>query len=293
MLKKLALSVCLVMCALFAWGYEEFTDLDPDNPIFNTLTLTGNATIGGNLSLTGTALFKDRFYVGATAGTAGFTVTPAGVVIASNAVSLNGNLSVGQNSQSNWITAVSTMGCGGNFVVGGTLKKNTGSLTVESDLIFNDGGSANLTATWGMDLGAGVYPVNVNHGVGGYFGVKAGVSDFALRADTNTIRYGYVPTKMSTYTVDTASFDIGGNGSYANNLSVAQTATIKNAVVTSSLTVTGATVIGTKTIAQLKVYTPIAVGEMWRCSDSTPPSVYVATGTTEYGFGKVTIEATD
>ena len=45
-------------------------------------------------------------------------------------------------------------------------------------------------------------------------------------------------------------------------------------------------IIPTKTLGQLKVYTPYGPGELWRCSDTTPMSIFMSTGTTAFGFIK-------
>lgn len=202
--------------------------------VTNILTVTGNATVAGSLTVgslvvTGTVVQNNLIVTG--------TGTFGKIVVLSDAV-INGNEFVGGNA---FVT--------GNEVIGGTLTV-TGSSTLSS-----------LTVTGGSNLGTTtISTLNVvcNEAVGCNLSVTGTATVGALSVLSNAAVAGNAA--IGGNEAVTGNLAVGGNEAIGGNAVIGGTLTVTGSSTLSSLTVAGGSNLGPTTISTLNVVCNETVG---------------------------------
>jgi len=293
------------------------TFIDPVNPSFS-----GTGTFG-SIVTTGGGTIGTMLTIGTNLQVGGWANIDLAFTVRGASASVRGNAVVDKNSKCNNLTCDTTaqitgdVALKGNVSVSGNVTSSmtfTGVVGIENNAIVDQ----TLNGKWGVfssSLICGdfypstnkIYPIggnltiynsidlNKSNGELTFIDATAGKDDFRFS------NYGSNGLSIQQKVGDTTWTRVISIEEDSHSIILSPSGEVSNSTWTASALDLNANLsvargyiqLYSRTIAELKLITPTAVGQVYYCSDSTPASLYISSGTGQYAFVKHAGGATD
>jgi len=262
MLKKFVLGAVVLLCPVLVQAFGGGDNTHPTDPSFDSITAT---------DIYGTNGYFD--YV---------TVTEhLKVIETSTSTEIDGNLTVAEDLSGQWLNMSSSGSISSLLFENPTQGFTSREVMRVRRSYYND-------FVWISSFSANSEWLYMNYGTSPLWHIAGNQASVNNYMTIKTMTDGKQILAADGTSLTTPGFAFSNDLDTGFRLSAADiTNTVNNSIVTSTMSTSGYTVLGyvkpgSKTIAELKVYTPGGPGEYWAISDRVG-SVFLSTGATQFG----------